>query len=49
MKVAPGGTEEIEETVYEGVVTTVLPDVSRQLLAFKSILKFIITVVPVPF
>ncbi|XP_017546164.1 titin homolog isoform X1 [Pygocentrus nattereri] len=26
VKVAPGGTEEIEETIYEGVVTTVLPD-----------------------
>ncbi|XP_035387370.1 basic proline-rich protein isoform X2 [Electrophorus electricus] len=26
VKVAPGGTEDIEATVYEGVVTTVLPD-----------------------
>ncbi|XP_026793067.3 uncharacterized protein si:dkeyp-121d4.3 isoform X2 [Pangasianodon hypophthalmus] len=26
VKVAPGGTEEIEPTVYEGVVTAVLPD-----------------------
>ncbi|XP_076831451.1 uncharacterized protein LOC143476923 isoform X2 [Brachyhypopomus gauderio] len=26
VKVAPGGTEEVEATVYEGVVTTVLPD-----------------------
>ncbi|XP_053476726.1 uncharacterized protein si:dkeyp-121d4.3 isoform X3 [Ictalurus furcatus] len=26
VKVAPGGTEEIEATIYEGVVTAVLPD-----------------------
>lgn len=35
MKVAPGGTEEIEATVYEGVVTTVLPDVSRKVLPLR--------------
>lgn len=31
MKVAPGGTEDIEDKVYEGVVTAVLPEVNRKL------------------
>lgn len=29
VKVAPGGTEDIDGTVYEGVVTTTLTDVSK--------------------
>lgn len=31
VKVAPGGTEDIEDKVYEGVVTAVLPEVNRKL------------------
>lgn len=31
MKVAPGGTEDIDSTVYEGVVLTALPFVSKHL------------------
>ncbi|KAG9275089.1 zinc finger protein 318 [Astyanax mexicanus] len=46
VKVAPGGTEEVDETVYEGVVITLLPDTYVK-KPYPGLIKTILTTDPV--